>query len=78
MPKFIIVSGGVLSGLGKGIFTASLAKLLQAYGLRVLPIKIDGYVNVDAGTMNPFEHGEVFVTEDGTETDQDLGNYLGQ
>ncbi len=75
MPKFIVVSGGVISGLGKGVFTASIAKILQAHGLSVVPIKIDGYVNVDAGTMSPFEHGECFVTEDGMETDQDLGTY---
>lgn len=75
MPKFIIVSGGVISGLGKGILTASIAKILQSHGLSVIPIKIDGYVNVDAGTMSPFEHGECFVTDDGMETDQDIGTY---
>lgn len=74
-PKFIFIVGGVISGLGKGIAAASLAKLLQARGYRVSNIKIDAYVNVDAGTMNPVEHGEVFVTKDGLETDQDIGNY---
>jgi hypothetical protein len=75
MPKFIVVSGGVISGLGKGVLTASIAKILQSHGLKVIPLKIDGYVNVDAGTMSPFEHGECFVTDDGMETDQDLGTY---
>lgn len=73
--KFIFVSGGVISGLGKGIATSSIALLLKAAGLRVSPIKMDPYLNVDAGTMNPIEHGEVFVLDDGTETDQDLGHY---
>ena len=73
--RFIFVSGGVISGLGKGIVTASIGKLLQARGFRVAPIKCDAYVNLDAGTMNPVEHGEVFVTDDGIETDQDLGHY---
>ncbi len=73
--KYIVVTGGVLSGLGKGIFTASLGKLLQSRGFRVVPIKIDPYVNVDAGTMNPIEHGEVFVLDDGSEVDMDLGTY---
>lgn len=73
--KFIFVSGGVISGIGKGITTASMGRLLQAKGYRVTAIKIDAYVNVDAGTMNPTEHGEVFVTDDADETDQDLGNY---
>ncbi|MCP4653881.1 MAG: CTP synthase [bacterium] len=79
--RFIFVSGGVLSGLGKGITTASLALLLKARGFTVSPIKCDMYVNVDAGTMNPTVHGEVFVTDDGIEADQDLGHYerfLGQ
>lgn len=74
-PKFIIVSGGVISGLGKGITTASIALLLKSRGYKVSPIKCDVYLNVDAGTMNPTEHGEVFVTDDGLETDQDLGHY---
>lgn len=73
--KYIFVVGGVISGLGKGIAAASIAKLLQARGLKVSNIKIDAYVNIDAGTMNPIEHGEVFVTDDGMETDQDIGNY---
>ena len=74
-PKFIFVVGGVMSGVGKGISTASIGQLLQARGYKVSAIKIDPYINIDAGTMNPIEHGEVFVTEDGDETDQDLGNY---
>ncbi len=73
--KYIFVMGGVMSGLGKGIATASIGKILQSKGYRVSAVKIDPYVNVDAGTMNPMEHGEVFVTEDGMETDQDVGNY---
>jgi len=73
--KFIVVTGGVLSGLGKGIFTSSLGKLLQSSGFNVVPIKIDPYLNVDAGTMNPIEHGEVFVLDDGSEVDMDLGTY---
>jgi len=73
--KFIFVMGGVLSGLGKGIATSSIAKLLQSRGFKVTAMKIDPYINVDAGTMNPTEHGEVFVTKDGLETDQDIGNY---
>ncbi len=73
--KYIVVSGGVLSGLGKGLFISSLGFLLQSKGYKVVPIKIDPYLNVDAGTMNPMEHGEVFVLDDGTEADMDLGNY---
>ncbi|MFA5070068.1 MAG: CTP synthase [Patescibacteria group bacterium] len=73
--KYIFVMGGVLSGLGKGIAVSSIAMLLKSRGYRTTAIKIDPYVNVDAGTMNPTEHGEVFVTKDGLETDQDLGNY---
>ncbi|MBT5740387.1 CTP synthase (glutamine hydrolyzing) [Candidatus Woesearchaeota archaeon] len=73
--KFIVVSGTVMSGLGKGIFAASLAKLLQLKGLNVTLMKFDGYLNVDAGTLNPFRHGEVFVLDDGTESDMDLGTY---
>lgn len=73
--KFIFVMGGVLSGLGKGIAVSSIAMLLKSKGYRTTAIKIDPYVNVDAGTMNPTEHGEVFVTKDGLETDQDVGNY---
>lgn len=73
--KFIFVLGGVLSGLGKGVVTSSIAKLLQSEGYNVTAIKIDPYINIDAGTMRPTEHGEVWVTEDGGEIDQDLGNY---
>jgi CTP synthase len=75
MAKFIFVSGGVTSSLGKGIISASLAKLLQARGLRVTIQKFDPYINVDPGTLNPYEHGECYVTEDGAETDLDLGHY---
>jgi len=75
MSKFIFVAGGVMSGIGKGVSTASIGKILQSKGLKVTAIKIDPYINVDAGTMNPIEHGEVFVTDDGTECDQDVGNY---
>jgi CTP synthase len=73
--KYIFVVGGVLSGVGKGVTTASIARILQSKGFNVSCIKVDPYINVDAGTMNPIEHGEVFVTEDGDETDQDIGNY---
>ena len=73
--KFIIISGGVLSGLGKGITSASIGLLLKSRGIKVTAMKCDMYLNVDAGTMNPIEHGEVFVTDDGQETDQDLGHY---
>lgn len=73
--KFIFVMGGVLSGLGKGIAVSSIGLLLKSRGFRVAAMKIDPYINVDAGTMNPTEHGEVFVTADGLETDQDIGNY---
>ena len=79
--KYIFVSGGVISGLGKGITTASLALLFKSSGYKVAPLKSDMYLNMDAGTMNPLEHGEVFVTDDGVETDEDLGHYerfLGQ
>ena len=75
MPKYIFVTGGVLSGLGKGVVTASTGLLLKSMGYSVTAIKIDPYVNVDAGTMNPYMHGEVFVTEDGGETDLDIGHY---
>ncbi len=74
-PKFIIVTGGVISGVGKGIATASIGKILQQYGFDVTAIKIDPYINFDAGTLRPTEHGEVWVTDDGGEIDQDLGNY---
>src|SRR5258708_24781572 len=73
--KYIFISGGVISGIGKGIATASIALLLKSAGYKVAPLKMDPYLNVDAGTMNPIEHGEVFVLDDGTETDQDLGHY---
>jgi CTP synthase len=73
--KYIFVVGGVMSGVGKGIATASLGHILQSKGFKVNPIKIDPYLNVDAGTMNPTEHGEVFVLDSGLETDQDMGNY---
>jgi CTP synthase len=72
---FVFVVGGVMSGVGKGIATASIGALLKARGLRVTAVKIDPYLNVDPGTLNPIEHGEVFVTKDGLETDQDIGNY---
>lgn len=75
MPKFIFVAGGVMSGIGKGTATASIGRILKAKGFKVTAIKIDPYINVDAGTMNPIEHGEIFVTKDGTECDQDVGNY---
>lgn len=73
--KYIFIVGGVMSGVGKGVASSSIAMLLQARGLTVTAIKIDPYINVDAGTMNPTEHGEVFVLKDGLETDQDMGNY---
>jgi len=73
--KFIFVSGGVISSVGKGITTASIAALLESRGYKVAPVKMDAYLNVDAGTIRPQEHGEVFVTKDGVETDQDVGNY---
>ena len=73
--KYIFVVGGVMSGVGKGITSASIGKILQARGFNVTALKIDPYVNVDAGTMNPTEHGEVFVLDDGMECDQDMGNY---
>ena len=75
MIKYIFVTGGVISGIGKGITTASLGRLLINRGFKVIVVKIDPYLNVDAGVMNPFQHGEVFVTRDGAETDLDLGNY---
>lgn len=75
MTKYIFVIGGVMSGIGKGIATSSIGKILDGKGYNATAIKIDPYINVDAGTMNPIEHGEVFVTEDGIECDQDIGNY---
>src|SRR5512133_3673776 len=73
--KYVIVVGTVMSGLGKGIFSSSLAKLLKDKGLKVSPIKLEGYLNIDSGTLNPIRHGEVFVLDDGMETDMDLGTY---
>lgn len=73
--KYIFITGGVVSGLGKGIAAASIGALLESRGLTVSLMKLDPYINVDAGTMNPFQHGEVFVTVDGAETDLDLGHY---
>ncbi|MFH1290558.1 MAG: CTP synthase [Nanoarchaeota archaeon] len=75
MTKYIVVAGGVISGVGKGVATASIGKILQEYGFSVTAVKIDPYINCDAGTMRPTEHGEVWVTNDGGETDQDLGTY---
>ncbi len=75
MTKYVFVTGGVVSSLGKGIAAASLAALLESRGIKVTMLKLDPYINVDPGTMNPFQHGEVFVTEDGAETDLDLGHY---
>ncbi len=75
MTNFIFITGGVVSSLGKGIAAASLAAILEARGLSVTLIKLDPYINVDPGTMSPFQHGEVFVTNDGAETDLDLGHY---
>ena len=75
MPKYIFVTGGVCSSLGKGVAASSIGSLLESRGLTIRMIKIDPYINVDAGTMNPYQHGEVYVTDDGAETDLDLGNY---
>src|SRR5258706_5370608 len=75
MTKYIFVTGGVVSSIGKGITTASLGRLLRNRGFNVTVQKLDPYINVDAGTMNPYQHGEVFVTDDGAETDLDLGHY---
>jgi CTP synthase len=73
--RYVVVSGGVMSGLGKGITASSIGVLLKSLGQRVTAVKIDPYLNVDAGTMSPFEHGECFVMDDGGEADLDLGNY---
>ena len=73
--RFIFVTGGVVSSLGKGIASASIGALLESRGLTVTILKLDPYINLDPGTMSPFQHGEVFVTEDGSETDLDLGHY---
>ena len=75
MSKFIFVTGGVVSSLGKGIAVASIGKMLKSRGLTVSVMKLDPYLNVDPGTMSPYQHGEVFVTDDGSETDLDLGHY---
>ena len=75
MTKYIFITGGVVSSLGKGIVAASLGRLLRARGFSVINQKCDPYINVDPGTMSPFQHGEVFVTDDGAETDLDLGHY---
>jgi len=75
LTKFIFITGGVLSGLGKGLVTCSLGKILQVRGISVSAVKCDPYLNVDAGTMNPYIHGEVFVLDDGYEADMDLGTY---
>ena len=75
MTKFIFVTGGVVSSLGKGIAAASLGAILESRGICVTMLKLDPYINVDPGTMSPFQHGEVFVTDDGAETDLDLGHY---
>ena len=75
MTKYVVVLGSIMSGLGKGILTSSLLKILSNRGLKTLPLKFDGYLNVDCGTMNPYRHGEVFVLKDGTEVDMDFGNY---
>ena len=73
--RYIIILGSIMSGLGKGILSSSIGKLLQSMGYAIVPLKFDGYLNVDCGTMNPFRHGEVFVLDDGYETDLDLGTY---
>src|SRR5437763_14114206 len=75
MAKYVFVTGGVGSSIGKGITTACLGRLLRNRGFNVTMMKLDPYLNVDAGTMNPYQHGEVFVTDDGAETDLDLGHY---
>merc|ERR1711960_44191 len=75
MSHFIFVTGGVVSALGKGVTSASLGAILEARGLKVGMMKLDPYLNVDPGTMSPYQHGEVFVTDDGAETDLDLGHY---
>src|SRR5881409_2869891 len=75
MSKYIFVTGGVVSSLGKGLASASIGTLLESRGLKITFLKLDPYINVDPGTMNPFQHGEVYVTADGAETDLDLGHY---
>ena len=75
VPRHVFVTGGVVSSLGKGLTAASLGRLLRARGISVVMQKLDPYINVDPGTMNPFQHGEVFITDDGSETDLDIGHY---
>src|SRR5574342_1388904 len=75
MSKFIFVTGGVVSSLGKGLASASIGNLLESRGLKITFLKLDPYINVDPGTLNPYEHGECYVTDDGAETDLDLGHY---
>src|SRR3989442_7748016 len=75
MPKYVFVTGGVTSSLGKGITAASIGRILKARGIPVSILKLDPYINIDPGTMSPYQHGEVFVTDDGAETDLDLGHY---
>ena len=75
MTKYIIITGGVVSSIGKGITSASIGRILRSYGLKVSAIKIDPYLNWDSGTLNPYQHGEVYVTYDSMETDLDLGHY---
>ena len=75
MPKYIFVTGGVTSSLGKGITAASIGRILKSRGIPVSILKLDPYINIDPGTMSPYQHGEVFVTDDGAETDLDLGHY---
>ena len=74
-PRYIVVVGGVMSGVGKGLATSAIAKILKEYGFSVTAVKIDPYISYDAGLFRPTEHGEVWVTDDGGEIDQDLGNY---
>src|SRR2546425_4235386 len=76
LAKYIFVTGGVMSGIGKGVIAASIGKILQVRGLRVTAAKVDPYLNYDAGTMKPYIHGEVFVTEGGGQTDMDIGTYV--
>jgi len=73
--KFVLVTGGVVSSIGKGLASASIGALMEARGLKITHVKLDPYINVDPGTMSPYQHGEVFVTDDGAETDLDLGHY---
>lgn len=75
MKKYIFITGGVLSSLGKGVTSAAIGSILESMGYKITLMKLDPYLNIDPGTMNPYQHGEVFVTEDGAETDLDLGHY---